>query len=264
MGMIDSLGDRMKAYEEAGKGARLDVTLPVYARIDGRSFSKFTRGMSRPFDSRFSEAMIATMSGLVDKTHARIGYTQSDEISLVYVAESAESDIIFNGRTQKLVSVLASLTTALFAQALDNAFEDRASHTDRLPHFDCRVCQLPSRAEAANMFLWRWKDATKNAIQMVAQENFSPKQLHGKHGGEMVAMLREKGIEFDALPAFFRRGTFARRVTELRALTADELARIPERHRPKEPVERHRIDSFQVEDFFGMDDRESFIFGNKQ
>lgn len=256
----DALGDRLKAYEETGEGARLDVTLPIYARIDGRSFSKFTRGMSRPYDSRFSDAMIATVSGLVDRMHARLGYTQSDEISLVFLADTPEAATIFNGRTQKLVSVLASLTTALFAQALDNAFEDRASHTDKLPHFDCRVCQLPSKTEAANMFLWRWKDATKNAIQMVAQENFSPKQLHGKHGGEMVEMLREKGIEFEAVPAFFRRGTFARRVLELRGLTSDEIARIPEQYRPVGPVQRHRIDTFVVEDFFGMTDREGFVF----
>lgn len=264
MGMADDLGDRMKAYEAATEGARLDVTLPIYARLDGRSFSRFTKGMSRPYDDRFSEAMIETMSGLVDKTHARIGYTQSDEISLVYQAETAESDIIFGGRTQKLVSVLASLCTALFAAALDRAFERSISFADRLPHFDCRVCQLPSRAEAANMFLWRWKDSTKNAIQMVAQENFSTKQLHGKHGGEMIEMLRGKGVEFDALPAFFRRGTFARRVTELRHLSPDELERIPERHRPTEPVQRHRIDNFQVEDFFSMSGREAFIFSTLQ
>jgi len=256
----DDLGDRMKGYEEAAEGARLNVMLPVYARIDGRSFSRFTRGMTRPYDDRLSNAMIATMCGLVDKTHARLGYTQSDEISLVYQAETADADIIFNGRTQKLVSVLASLAAALFAQALDNAFEQRAGHTDRLPHFDCRVCSMPSRTEAANMFLWRWKDSTKNAIQMVAQANFSTKQLHGKHGGEMIEMLRGRGIDFGAFPAFFRRGTFARRVLELRDLTADEMARIPEKHWPVGPVKRHRIDTFTVEDFFGMDDRESFIF----
>lgn len=111
------------------------------------------------------------------------------------------------------------------------------------------------------MFLWRWKDATKNAIQMVAQANFSPKQLHGKHGGEMVEMLRERDISFGDFPAFFRRGTFARRVLELRELTKCELERIPEKHRPAGPVQRSRIDTFTVEDFFGMDDRESFVFG---
>lgn len=253
----DALGDRLKAYEEAAEGPRLDVALPIYARIDGRSFSKFTRGMSRPFDKRMSDAMIATVSGLVDRTRARLGYTQSDEISLVFLANPPESDTIFNGRSQKLVSVLASLATALFTKALVAEWPEYA---DRLPNFDCRVCQLPSQTEAANMFLWRWKDATKNAISMVAQENFSSKQLHGKHGGEMIEMLRENGIEFDDFPAFFRRGTFARRALELRDLTADELARIPEQHRPDGPVQRHRIDTFTVEDFFGMPDREAFIF----
>jgi len=254
----DALGDRLKAYEEAGEGARLDVTLPIYARIDGRSFSKFTRPLARPYDKRLSDAMIATVSGLVDKTHARLGYTQSDEISLVYLAETAESDVIFNGRTQKLVSILASLTTAIFTSVLHTV--GLGDYAGKLPHFDCRVCQLPSRTEAANMFLWRWKDSTKNAISMVAQENFSPKQLHGKHGGEMIEMLRAKGIEFDAMPMFFRRGTFARRVADMRELTAEEMVRIPEMYRPVGPVQRHRIDTFSVEDFFGMTDRENFIF----
>lgn len=59
----DALGDRLKAYEEAAEGARLDVTLPIYARIDGRSFSKFTRSLARPYDKRLSDAMIATVYG---------------------------------------------------------------------------------------------------------------------------------------------------------------------------------------------------------
>lgn len=250
----DALGDRLKGYEEAAEGARLDVSLPIYARIDGRSFSKFTRGMDRPYDEVMSTAMIDTMRGLVDKTHARLGYTQSDEISLVFQTDNPEGDTIFNGRQQKLVSVLASMATAIFTDAIPRSW------AERLPHFDCRVCQLPSKTEAANMFLWRWKDATKNAIQMVAQENFSPKQLHGKHGGDMIEMLREKGIEFANFPAFFRRGTFGRRVLELRDMTPYELARIPEQHRPIGPVQRQKIETFEVEDFFGMSDREAFIF----
>ena len=257
--ITDDFGDRMKGYEAASEGARFDVLKPIYARIDGRSFSKFTRGMERPYDGRLSEAMTGTMSGLIEKTHARLGYTQSDEISLVYVAETPESDVLFNGRPFKMTSVLAALATALFTAQL--RIVGLGDYADRLPHFDCRVCQLPDRTEAVNMFLWRWKDAVKNAVQMVAQANFSTKQLHGKHGGEMREMLAEKGIEFDALPAFFRRGTFGRRVTEWRELTTDELAKIPERHRPDGPVQRHRIDKFQIEDFFSVEDRESVIFG---
>lgn len=255
---LDDHGDRMKAYEAAADAA-LDVHLPIYARIDGRSFSRFTREMERPFDGNLSSAMIGATAGLVEKTHARIGYTQSDEISLVFLAENPESDILFGGRIQKMASVLAGLTTALFMQRVmtDAAFD---GYRDRLPHFDCRVCQLPSKTEGANMFMWRWKDARKNAISMSAQAVFSHKQLHGKHGGDMLAMLRERDVDFEAYPGFFKSGTFVRRRTVLRELSADELARIPEKHRPAGPIERSETKPVECGDFLRCLNREAFIF----
>lgn len=255
---MDEHGDRMKAYEGATE-AHLDVHCPIYARIDGRSFSRFTRGMDRPFDGSMSSAMIGTTVGLVAKTHARIGYTQSDEISLVFLADNPESDVMFGGRAQKIVSVLAGLATALFMERVmtDAAFE---RYRERLPHFDCRVCQLPSRAEAGNMFLWRWKDARKNAISMSAQAAFSHKQLHGKHGGEMLIMLRERGIEFDDYPEFFKNGTFVRRRTVMRDLTVEEMARIPEQHRPTGPIQRSETVPVPCPDFLACTNREAFVF----
>ena len=53
----DLFGDRMKAYEAVETDRILDASLPIYARIDGRSFSAFTRGMQRPFDERMTGAM---------------------------------------------------------------------------------------------------------------------------------------------------------------------------------------------------------------
>lgn len=225
----DDLGDRMKAYEAAGD-VRLDGLLPIYARIDGRGFSRFTRGMKRPFDPSMTAAMVETVKGLVEKTHARIGYTQSDEISLVWLADEG-SQVFFDGRAQKLTSVLSGLATALFNRAI-LADPELAGYADRLPHFDCRVVQLPSREEAANMLLWRELDATKNAIQSAAYAEFSHKALHGKSTKEMRAMMAERGVDFDAFPVAFRRGTFVRRVTEARTLSATEIERIPEGRRP--------------------------------
>jgi tRNA(His) guanylyltransferase len=46
--MTDSLGDRMKSYESRESDRRFLPMVPVYARIDGRGFSSFTRGMERP------------------------------------------------------------------------------------------------------------------------------------------------------------------------------------------------------------------------
>jgi hypothetical protein len=73
----DALGDRMKAYEAQECSRRFLPMLPVYARIDGRNFSGFTKGMDRHYDTRMSAAMVETVKGLVEKTHAKMGYTQS-------------------------------------------------------------------------------------------------------------------------------------------------------------------------------------------
>lgn len=251
--MGDSLGDLMKEYEAQTCDARLNPHLPIVARIDGRSFSTFTRDMVKPYDEALSAAMNEVCSVLVEKTHARIGYVQSDEISLVYLADNPESSVFFDGRVQKLTSVLASLAASVITRQM-------VRYSSRLPHFDCRVMQMPDRTEAANLFLWRWKDAIKNAVSGLAQKHFSPKQLSGKHGGEMLAMLREKNIEFNDMPIAYRVGTFWRRGVVKRELTADELARIPEKHRPDGPVTRSQMQSFHIENFFCVGNREAVIF----
>ncbi len=225
----DDYGDRMKTYE-AQTDYRLDTTLPIYARIDGRSFSKFTQGMKRPFDERMSSAMINTTKKLVEKTHARIGYTQSDEISLVFMGNE-NSDIFFGGRVQKLASVMAGIASVEFLKSIQN-IPDLAHYADRSPHFDCRIVQLPTEVEAANMMLWREMDATKNAISMAAQAEFSSRMLECVNGVQKISMLKDKGIEFDDYPDFFKRGTWVRRTTVLKTLTDEELAGIPDEYRP--------------------------------
>lgn len=250
----DDFGNRMKAYEAVETSRRLNPHQPVYARLDGRSFSTFTRGMERPFDHRMTTAMIDTAKHLVGETHARIGYTQSDEISLIWLAEAPESDIFFSGKYQKMASILASMAAAKFATVIPTEF------ADRLPHFDCRVFQLPTLDEGANVFLWRAMDARKNAISMVAQHHFSTRALFKKGQSDMLSMLAEKGVDFDIYPDCFKRGTFVRRVTAMRELTVDELARIPEKHRPTGPVARSSVEVVNMPSFNTVTNRVDVIF----
>lgn len=258
----DNFGDRMKAYEAIEAERRFVPLLPVYARIDGRCFSAFTHGMARPFDLQLSRAMIETTKYMVEKTHARIGYTQSDEISLVWVQDEYDSEIFFSGKIHKMVSVLASLTTARFCQIAFDSEHLSKFAAKHLPHFDCRVFQLPNRAEAANAFLWREQDATKNAISMAARAFYSHKQLDHKNGAEMQEMLFAKGINFNDYPPFFKRGTFVRRVTEQRPLTAAELERIPEKHRPEPGAtfERSSVVEIDMPKFSTVTNRVEVIF----
>lgn len=251
---MDSFGNRMKSYEQMETERHFLPFLPVYARIDGRGFSKFTKGMNRPYDERMVRTMVETTKSLVDKTNARIGYTQSDEISMAWLVENPKSQMFFNGKIQKMTSVLASLTTALFTNhMMKNGLEDFA---DRLPHFDCRVFQLPSKVEAANTFLWREQDAAKNAISMAAYHYYSHSELQNKSGSEKQEMLFQKGVNFNDYPAFFKRGTFVRRETYL----VDAPKDIPAQYRPTEPCVRHHVVELDMPRFNKVTNREGVIF----
>jgi tRNA(His) guanylyltransferase len=233
--MSDDMGDRMKMYEMAEAGRRCMPLLPILARIDGRSFSKFTHGLQRPFDRRLSQLMIDTVKYLVRETNAACGYTQSDEITLAWYAATFDSQVIFDGRISKLCSVLASLTTVYFNRHLPAHLP--AEYADRLPHFDARVWTVPNLEEAANVFLWREFDATKNSISMAARAHYSHKQLDNKNGGEMLAMLKDKGANWDDFPDFFKRGTYVQRRKTLRKFTVDELDRLPPLHEARKDPE---------------------------
>jgi tRNA(His) guanylyltransferase len=254
----DNFGDRMKAYEALETERRLMPLLPVYVRIDGRCFSKFTHGMKRPFDQCMSECMIATTMTLVEKTHARIGYTQSDEISLVYLNEDPKGETLFGGKVQKLASVLAALATSAFCARAAEYWPDRV--VNMLPHFDARAFSLPSKTEAVNAILWREQDATKNAISMAARSVYSHKDLHEKNGGEMQEMLFAKGINFNDYPDFFKRGTFVRREVYVAELSAAVLAKIPEGRRPVGPVMRTRVATVPMPKFSTVLNRVEVVF----
>ena len=257
----DPHGDRMKAYE-ATADLRLDVHKPIYARIDGRAFSKLTGRLSKPFDQRFTNCMIAAGKALVERTHAKVAYLQSDEISLLFLADAPESSTFFDGRFSKLTSVLASLATAAFIKSL--ATDGLGELIDDLPHFDCRVCQLPDRDEAANMIAWRFKDATKNAIQSVGQSRFSPRELHGVSCLDIVAMLRQAGFDFDALPAELRTGIFVRRRPILRTLTAAELQKMPKAKRPDGPVKRTASIAYTLPDFIHFSNKADVVLDDAE
>jgi tRNA(His) guanylyltransferase len=100
------------------------------------------------------------------------------------------------------------------------------------PHFDCRVWQVPTLADAADVFVWREDDATKNSLTMAALAYYSESELSGRSSSQKHELSFQKGVNWNGYPSFFRRGTYVQRKTIERASSDDELARIPEKHRP--------------------------------
>lgn len=84
--MNDQLGTRMKEFYEQVPKTRLMRRTPVAIRIDGKAFHTFTKGFKKPFDEVLVEAMQETTEYLCRNIQGCVlGYTQSDEITLILV-----------------------------------------------------------------------------------------------------------------------------------------------------------------------------------
>lgn len=264
----DDIGDRMKYYESLVTDKTLDKAFPIYVRLDGRSFSSLTKSMQKPFDQAMSMTMVEVTKHLVKSTNACIGYTQSDEISLVYNYPNPESEILFGGKIHKLTSVLAGQASSAFMYYLTQMYtDDFAEYLMRkMPHFDARVIQMPNKTETANMILWRYLDCKKNAVSMAAHSMFPHSTLQNKNTNDMIEMMRENNKPFDSVPDRFKYGTFVFKSNIQKYLTHDELMEIPEHVRPdpETPVTRTVMKEWACDVFLQWDIKAkiSLIFNN--
>lgn len=168
----DDFGDRMKALEREYTDRRIPNDEVLCVRIDGKRFSKFTKACKKPFDKKFSDAMIKTTKRLVEETNATFGYTQSDEITLIFSLTGNQAEHIFGGKVSKVNSILASMASAFF-----NA---EFTHPTKLAYFDCRAWGVPDIGEASNVVLWRVQDCRKNSVsaayRWIANKKKTPNQ----------------------------------------------------------------------------------------
>ena len=214
-------------YEKEGNSTYLSGSLPILVRLDGRSFSKFTKGLARPYDSRLGDIMIQTAGHLVRETHAIIGYTQSDEITLVYFNDNPDSIPLFGGKTHKINSILASMATAKFNQLILSNIPDKA---DLLPVFDCRSWNVPTKEAAIDSLVFRENDAVRNSVSMLARTHFSHKGLQKKNRQQMLEMLSSIGVSWDNYPTHFLFGTYLKWETSIGTYTPAEFDNLPEKH----------------------------------
>lgn len=196
----DTMGDRLKTYEEVWNTS-LPIRTPIIIRLDGRAFHTLTKKFQKPFDPHLHQAMTRITKALCEEiVNARVGYTQSDEISILAYPKSTVSGYWFDNRIQKLASITASLASVLFYKEL----QDRLGKI--IPSFDARVFTIP-QAEVHNYFLWRQFDAIRNSVAALAQANFSVAQLQNKKRDDMLAMLLSIGIDWHQIEGWKQRGS---------------------------------------------------------
>ncbi|MCY1042510.1 guanylyltransferase [Corallococcus sp. bb12-1] len=201
---FDELDEKMRVFETAHD---LCVLPGVYmvARIDGRGFTRLTKevhAFESPFDVRVRDLMVATTEHLMNCGFRVVyGYTQSDEISLLFHPQEDS----FGRKTRKLNSILAGEASAKFSLLLGD-----------VGAFDCRICELPNVELVRDYFRWRNEDAHRNALNA---HGYWSLRREGKDAAEATnAMLRlsvaqknellfQRGINFNELPNWQKRGT---------------------------------------------------------
>ena len=269
---FDELGNRMKQYEYHTTCTKLIPGLPVYCRIDMRAGHTFCRGLTKPWSLEYVETMQAVTKFLVEETNACLGYVQSDEISLCWLSPDKAP---FDGKLFKLQSVLASLATSKFNNYITkkyiimddfvNGDMDHLLVTSKMqneydswkllyrkcqklnPSFDCRVFQLPNEEELANCFVWREIDAVRNSVSMLAQANFSHKELQGKDRKTMITMLEEQGIRWNELRDDLKRGAYFKRVLIEKELDDKTWNKIPDNKKPESRIViRSQIQRYEI------------------
>lgn len=201
--MQDSLGDRMKDYEDVNR-FYLTKRSPVLLRIDGKSHHTFTKKMDKPFDEKYIECIQKTMVELTKNIDTcYFSYCQSDEISLLLTNyKTINTGAWFDNNLQKIVSISSSMATAYFNKFYQEIFND-----EKIAMFDSRAFILP-KEEVVNYFIWRQQDCTRNSIQMLGRSEFSHKELHKKSCDDIQEMLfTQKNINYNDISTYKKRGS---------------------------------------------------------
>ena len=213
-----SLGNRMKTYE---KYEAIPYDNHIVIRVDGNNFSKFTRSfMSKPFDLKFTKAMVNTMNDMMSKFNISTAYCCSDEITFVIRSTSVESGHEFSGRVHKLNSLISGKCSVLFLinvlkEIDDNLIKNKIM--EYAPCFDSRIMEFSDNIayEITNNIYWRsCYDCYRNCISSVGRFILGNKAIFKKSSSDVVDMMKDKkGFDEENIPICLRYGVYSKKFT---------------------------------------------------
>jgi tRNA(His) 5'-end guanylyltransferase len=171
-------------------------------RVDGRSFSRLTEKLaSKPFDEKFHEWMLLAASGLLETLQGVYAFTESDEISVLLPRDAD----LFDREVEKLVSIAAARASAIVSLACGEPVE-----------FDARIWVGARDEDVVDYFAWRQSDGARCALhgwcywtlrKSGMSAGAATSRLQGVSVGAKNELLFSKGINFNEVPAWQRRGS---------------------------------------------------------
>lgn len=200
---FNEIDARLRVFETAHDHCALPG-LYLVARLDGRGFTRLTKEVhpfEAPFDERMRDYMVETTRHVLDCGFRMVyGYTQSDEISLLF----HPYEDTFGRKLRKYISVLAGEASAQFSLQLGS-----------VGVFDCRISQLPRQQDVLDYFRWRQEDAGRNSLNahcywLLRKQGRTvgeaTNQVKGLSTAAKHDLLFGAGINYNTLPAWQKRG----------------------------------------------------------
>lgn len=174
----------------------------IIVRLDGRSFHSFARTMElvKPYDDNFYRVMVNVCRQLFEEFSPIFIYTFSDEINILM------DNIPFNGRVEKINSVIASFTSSAFTLNYDRDFTKPVA-------FDSRIIPI-NDSDIYDYFKWRQDEAWRNCVNGYGihflKSKYSSKEANEKIRGlslsDIHEMLFENGINLNDVETWKKRG----------------------------------------------------------
>jgi tRNA(His) 5'-end guanylyltransferase len=262
---FENMGDWCKWLERNFSPEVMIPTLPVIIRIDGNNFHNWTKGLKRPFDEDLNKLMTETTKFLVKETNAIVGYTQSDEITLILYSSDRKSSIYNDGKKQKILSKLTGNCVNFFNEKRKELLPNH----NKIANFDCRIYQTPTLHDATVQLLWREIDASRNSVQMLAQSLFPHNQLQGLNTSVLQdKMMLEKGVNWNDLESKYKRGVYVKRFIVEKPFTKEELETLPKQHNahknPDLVIQRSVIKEIEYPVFTKIKNPVDVIFFNQE
>ncbi len=216
----ENLGSRQKDYEKAADFTMIR-RLPLIVRLNGRSFGRLTKNLTKPFSIEIQNIMAETMmSSIMEIQGAVFGFQHHDEINFILRNDlNFDSEPWYQNRIQKINSVSSSLATLAFNKSLNRLPLPLDIVGDAV--FDARVWTVPSIAEAVNYIIWRQQDCFKDSVTTAAQiglnntigKRAAAKYLYKTSIIEKKELLyKYSKIDFEDYPDLFKKGSAAYKV----------------------------------------------------
>jgi tRNA(His) guanylyltransferase len=210
--MSNKLNERIIAYQQA-TDIRLLPRVPIIIVVNGRSFSKITSLLEKPFDKSLSECLLSTMMKLcADIEGALFSYQHNDEI--VVVARNDQNNTTepwFDNRAQKIASITSSIATLHFNRCVSAIDLNLMGEVT----FHSQVFAVPNITEAINTLIYKQQYNFQTSIQAACfyellkkyDKNIIKNMISGLSIDERIDLLnQESQINFNDYPISFRRG----------------------------------------------------------